>query len=625
MKKAVSLFLALVLCLGGTIPALAMPYGQEYQGYEQYSSQQYSDVVPEHWAYASIETCSQRSWFNGYPDGTFRPNNLITREEAAKVFAVAMGLSIESDPTVTFTDTANNWARAYIEATKPLFPNVANLQGTNSFRPTQTITREETIYALVVAWGYGSKAKNADLSILNMFSDARSISAGVKPYLAVAVSEGLVAGLPDGTIAAQKGLTRAEFATLLARALSHGYGDTTTEFEAPEITLYRYESTTQEESIVVSGRVSPVSGVALTLDGDKVSVGRDGKFEVTLPLEEGSNTFTLTATNAYGVEDQAIIEVERTPKDVSIEMVSTVPEQTEQSQVTATGMVANYSDDCVLLLDGKMVAVDGNGFFELALDLAEGRNQFTLTVMRRNQEVARKSLEIVRLVADGAGQWLGSLPEGVTEELYNIETKEQYRVQTREEQVASASSLSGWTLIKKDGSWGNWSGWQDSAVSGSDTRKVETRQVETSPATTRYRYWAYSGKLNAAGAKLSGVTAGVGGTWRHFSESWMKKYTSSYEKVYTPWLDSPLSPVPNWTQTSGGVTAHKYRYDGQVFYLEITEKVAATYKTQYRYQDYTARNTFERWTDWSEWSDAARSADDNTRVETRTLYRFTAK
>ncbi len=231
-KRLLSLALALCLSLGLAAPALALSYGEEYAGYTADVAQLYRDVPSDHWAAQSIATCSQRTWFNGYPDGTFRPTSLITREEAAKVFAVAMGLELEENPKASFTDTADNWAKAYIEAAKSLFPNVTNLQGTASFRPTQTITREETIYALVVAWGYGSKATNADLSVLNMFSDTNSISVGVKPYMAVAVSEGLVAGLPDGTIAAQKGLTRAEFATLLARALSHGYGPDVTQTPA---------------------------------------------------------------------------------------------------------------------------------------------------------------------------------------------------------------------------------------------------------------------------------------------------------------------------------------------------------------------------------------------------------
>lgn len=309
-KRILATLLAAVLAIGLAAPALALPYGQEYIGYTAEGGQQYSDVPTTHWAYSSIETCSQRGWFNGYPDGTFRPNGLIRRDEAAKVFAVAMSLTLEENPTVTYTDTANSWAKAHIEATKALFPNVANLQGTASFRPDQTITREETIYALLVAWRYASKTTNADLSVLNMFSDVNSISAGVKPYVAVAVSEGLVSGLPDGTIAAQKGLTRAEFAALLARALSHGYGSDTT--DTPVITVNRYAAETTEERVTLTGKVSPVStGTKLTLNEESVALN-NGSFKVTVALELGENSFTLETKNTYGVRDSKVVRITRT-------------------------------------------------------------------------------------------------------------------------------------------------------------------------------------------------------------------------------------------------------------------------------------------------------------------------
>lgn len=393
--KLLSLILSAALCLSLSAPALAMPYGQEYQGYTTATGQQYRDVDDSHWAKTSIETCSQRSWFNGYPDGTFRPEGLITREEAAKVFAVAMGLEIENDPAVTYTDTKDNWAKAYIEATKPLFPNVANLQGTASFRPKQTITREETIYALVVAWGYGSKTKNADLSVLNMFSDTGSISAGVKPYMAVAVSEGLVSGLPDGTIAAQKGLTRAEFATLLARALSHGYGDTKQEFQAPAITVDKYSATTTEAAVRLTGTVTPADA-ALTLDGEKVAVGKNGAFTLELELTVGKNAFTLTAENAYGTKTTKDIAVERMEEAVSIRILSDVPETTEAATLAVNGKVENWSDACTLLLDNRRVSVDKDGYFQVTLKLEEGRNAFALTVARGQKEAGAATIQVTR-------------------------------------------------------------------------------------------------------------------------------------------------------------------------------------------------------------------------------------
>ncbi|MEG2679816.1 MAG: S-layer homology domain-containing protein, partial [Oscillospiraceae bacterium] len=208
----------------------ALAYGEEYQIYDSSAAQQqYSDVPADHWAYGAIEACSLRRWFNGYADGTFRPNDPIRRDEAAKVFVEALGLSLDKNTPATFSDTADNWASGHIEAARYLFPDAVTLDIPPAFRPEQPITREEAIYALVVAWQYGSKASTCDQSVLQMFDDNGSISAGVRPYLAVAVSENLVNGISDPAtgktnINPQKGLSRAEFATMLARALEHGSG-----------------------------------------------------------------------------------------------------------------------------------------------------------------------------------------------------------------------------------------------------------------------------------------------------------------------------------------------------------------------------------------------------------------
>ncbi len=397
-KRALSLILALALCLGLAAPAMALGYGEEYNGYNPTYGQQYADVPATHWAGQSIETCSQRSWFNGYPDGTFRPESLIRRDEAAKVFAMALGLEVEDNPTLTFTDTSDNWAKAYIEATKVLFPNVQNLQGTSSFRPTQTITREETIYALVVAWRYASKATNADLSILNMFSDSNSISAGVKPYMAVAVQEGLVSGLPNGTIAAQKGLSRAEFATLLARALNHGYGPDDT--AAPKIELDHYDAVTTDQQVTITGAVTPARGTTLTLDGKAVSLDKSGAFSATLHLELGDNTFALEATNLYGVKSNATVAIKQSLEDVSIRILSTIPWETEQKTLEVNGKINNYTSDCTFTVNDRVTNMDSDGYFNLHLDLEEGENNFELAVLRQNEQVADQSFTVVRTVEE---------------------------------------------------------------------------------------------------------------------------------------------------------------------------------------------------------------------------------
>ena len=45
----------------------------------------YTDVASSHWAFDAISFATQKKWFNGYSDGTFCPNNTISRAEATKV------------------------------------------------------------------------------------------------------------------------------------------------------------------------------------------------------------------------------------------------------------------------------------------------------------------------------------------------------------------------------------------------------------------------------------------------------------------------------------------------------------------------------------------------------------
>jgi hypothetical protein len=113
---------------------------------------------------------------------------------------------------------ADDWYAPYIEAGKDLLPEKTSYNGETPFLPKQPIIREDVCYALVKIKGYESQTENANQSVLNMFKDQNSISTKIKPYVAVAVSNGLISGYDDGTLGAQDPLTRAEFATMLYRA-----------------------------------------------------------------------------------------------------------------------------------------------------------------------------------------------------------------------------------------------------------------------------------------------------------------------------------------------------------------------------------------------------------------------
>jgi hypothetical protein len=63
----------------------------------------FNDVCPDFWAYPYIECLASRNILSGYSDGSFRPNNPITRGQLAKVVSNAAGFS-ENHTTQTFQD-----------------------------------------------------------------------------------------------------------------------------------------------------------------------------------------------------------------------------------------------------------------------------------------------------------------------------------------------------------------------------------------------------------------------------------------------------------------------------------------------------------------------------------------
>ena len=71
-KRLASLFLALALCLGLCLPALA-----------------FTDVPGDHYAYAAIMNCSEKGITSGYSDGSFRPGKTVTRANFAVMLAQA--------------------------------------------------------------------------------------------------------------------------------------------------------------------------------------------------------------------------------------------------------------------------------------------------------------------------------------------------------------------------------------------------------------------------------------------------------------------------------------------------------------------------------------------------------
>ena len=75
----------------------------------------YSDVDPAFWAADAIEAATRVGLMEGYTDGTFHPNQPISRAELATIAARAMGGAEVSPISSHFQDVGGHWALDFIE------------------------------------------------------------------------------------------------------------------------------------------------------------------------------------------------------------------------------------------------------------------------------------------------------------------------------------------------------------------------------------------------------------------------------------------------------------------------------------------------------------------------------
>ena len=170
-------------------------------------SEYFSDIV-NHWAYASINSMYRRGIVNGYGDGTFRPDNTVTRAEFVKMLTAAAAFGDMNTDGVSFSDVRDtDWFAACVKAAAAS----GLVQGYDgSFRPLDSIMRQDAaviIYNAVLGTGVrltGSKG----------FDDDAEIAEYAREQVGALAANGIVNG-SGGSFFPADTLTRAEAVTLI--------------------------------------------------------------------------------------------------------------------------------------------------------------------------------------------------------------------------------------------------------------------------------------------------------------------------------------------------------------------------------------------------------------------------
>ncbi|WP_314588585.1 S-layer homology domain-containing protein [Paenibacillus terrigena] len=171
----------------------------------------FQDIVG-HWAAKDIQTAVQRGMTNGYPDGTFRPDQSVTRAEFTVWLAKAMQLSGEGRAKA-FADQSSIPAWASEAVAQAVELGLIQGYADQRFMPNQPISRAEM--ATMVA---RALKLSTDASVRTSFADDKQIPAWAIGAIDAAVQQGWIQGRGSNQFAPNAPTTRAESITVLLKA-----------------------------------------------------------------------------------------------------------------------------------------------------------------------------------------------------------------------------------------------------------------------------------------------------------------------------------------------------------------------------------------------------------------------
>ncbi|MGI8504383.1 MAG: S-layer homology domain-containing protein [Hassallia sp.] len=175
----------------------------------------FSDVPTNYWAKDFIAELAAMEVLEGFPDGTFRPDEQVTKAQFAAMISQAFE-KVKIRNAIKFNDvSSSNWAyNAIGEAYTTGFLTSSG----NQFNPTANLSRLEIL--LSIARGLNYTFSGSTDTILAAYTDASSIRSDVRNAIAALTQQGIVVNYPNiESINAEKVATRAEVSALIYKAL----------------------------------------------------------------------------------------------------------------------------------------------------------------------------------------------------------------------------------------------------------------------------------------------------------------------------------------------------------------------------------------------------------------------
>lgn len=194
-------FLALLICISPINASAAVSF---------------KDVPQTHWAYQDIQALVEKGVLNGYSNGTFKPDQHVTRAQAAIILSAAADIKPIKPAKASYPDVpTNHWAFGSIEALKQA--GVIHGKGNGMYGPDEVLTRGQMAKILTESFGLTAKSTN-------YFNDVKQ-GDWMFTYVMALRDNGITVGFPQDNTYRPDGLvTRAQMAAFANRSMEREAG-----------------------------------------------------------------------------------------------------------------------------------------------------------------------------------------------------------------------------------------------------------------------------------------------------------------------------------------------------------------------------------------------------------------
>lgn len=164
----------------------------------------------------AVNYLNEKGIIKGYPDGTFKPDQVINRAEALKIIFESRGIAVENDTNSGFPDVDSNlWFAIYVTSAKKLGLIQGYADGT--YKPTQFVNKAEFIKIAMLAQSYYQQPTSNE-SATSQFTDL-SANEWYVPYITFALEKDFLDKVSK--LSPTAGMTRGEAALIIYRVAQH--------------------------------------------------------------------------------------------------------------------------------------------------------------------------------------------------------------------------------------------------------------------------------------------------------------------------------------------------------------------------------------------------------------------